>query len=409
MRKLNRHFVRTFTRDLLFYTALLLYMFSQLIGTTYWATPEYAEPMTLKVLQLMRYVSYAMCVVKLVQQRIYKRRRFLALAVTMIVCAVCATMCSEKLLIFSALFVFAAEGEDSDRILRIVLCCQSAVLAMAVFSCKVGLIPDFVRFSGGRDRFFLGFSWVTTAPILFLFMILEIVYLRRGRMRWTDLLLAPVAVWLYWQTRTRMALLYSLLALAFFFVWSRLPALPALSERWRKWLKYLLVVLPWACALLSLVSALLYNGQGLWNTADKLLSYRLSLAHEGLQNYGITLLGQPIRWIGNSLSETLTGIYNYVDNSYLQILLNNGVVFLVLILSAYSMILWTAVENKNQTLIFIVMLILAFSLTEPRLVNLFYNPFLLLVVSERIRKSQPAPAVCVPAVPAYQKENVANA
>ena len=58
-------------------------------------------------------------------------------------------------------------------------------------------------------------------------------------------------------------------------------------------------------------------------TVNDLLTGRLSLSYEGIQNYGIHLFGQAIEWVGGTVyydTETDFSSYNYVDSSYIQLL-----------------------------------------------------------------------------------------
>ena len=86
-----------------------------------------------------------------------------------------------------------------------------------------------------------------------------------------------------------------------------------------------------------------------------------------------SLLGTKIEWIGFSHNAT-AGAYNYVDCSYMQILLENGLIPLVIIIAVYTYIMYMAVKEKDFYLQTAVLLITAFSITEPRLLNLAYNP-----------------------------------
>ena len=52
--------------------------------------------------------------------------------------------------------------------------------------------------------------------------------------------------------------------------------------------------------------------------------------------------------------------------------------FLIIVLLIYSVVLYKAVRQKDYYLISIVTVILIFSVTEPRLMNLAFNPFPLL-------------------------------
>ena len=110
-----------------------------------------------------------------------------------------------------------------------------------------------------------------------------------------------------------------------------------------------------------------------WQKINSVLSGRLELGCFGWRDYGFSLLGTKIEWIGFSHNAT-AGAYNYVDCSYMQILLENGLIPLVIIIVVYTYIMYMAVKEKDFYLQTAVLLITAFSITEPRLLNLAYNP-----------------------------------
>ena len=55
-------------------------------------------------------------------------------------------------------------------------------------------------------------------------------------------------------------------------------------------------------------------------------------------------------------------------------LLENGLIPLIIIVAVYTYIMYMAVKEKDFYLQTAVLLITAFSITEPRLLNLAYNP-----------------------------------
>ena len=114
-------------------------------------------------------------------------------------------------------------------------------------------------------------------------------------------------------------------------------------------------------------------------SACLLMSFILVGIFMGSQNKVINQKKQ-LKSIENSYKEN-SGVYNYVDCSYLQILLEYGIVFLLICVLMYSYILYKAYQENNIYLCCCIIIILVFSITEPRLLNLMYNPFPLLAVS----------------------------
>ena len=85
--------------------------------------------------------------------------------------------------------------------------------------------------------------------------------------------------------------------------------------------------------------------------------------------------------VGFGIDESGVG-YNYVDCSYLQYMLEYGVVFIAFVLAVYTIIIYRAVKKEDYYLVWICMITLVFSITEPWLFNFTFNPIPILVFSK---------------------------
>lgn len=93
-------------------------------------------------------------------------------------------------------------------------------------------------------------------------------------------------------------------------------------------------------AIFAILLHAFYNPQNtIYFQLNKLLSGRLALGQNAMSEYGISLFGKDIEWIGFNMEETLRGTYNYVDCSYVKILLDHGILFLGIVLLAYAYML----------------------------------------------------------------------
>lgn len=108
-------------------------------------------------------------------------------------------------------------------------------------------------------------------------------------------------------------------------------------------LKGVFIASPVVVAIFAILLHAFYNPQNtIYFQLNKLLSGRLALGQNAMSEYGISLFGKDIEWIGFNMEETLRGAYNYVDCSYVKILLDHGILFLGIVLLAYTYML------KNQ-------------------------------------------------------------
>ena len=108
---------------------------------------------------------------------------------------------------------------------------------------------------------------------------------------------------------------------------------------------------------------------------NKLLTGRLSLASDAWDIYGITLLGQKIRWVVEN--EWLSQLrYDYVDSSYLNILFSYGLIVVIFIIIGYSIV--GSLEISNNIYYSLMILIIALhSAYDPQLLEISANPSIL--------------------------------
>ena len=241
----------------------------------------------------------------------------------------------------------------------------------------------------GRVREFLGFQWATTAPILFLFIVFGGIYLNRGRLSLIGAVLINVVnVFLFILTDSRMAFLVTFVTTLHFLCFGHLMKKGSFARA----LKWIFIALPWLFAVFSIYLHKIYTEDSAFLVKlNAKLSNRLYLGNRGIKEYGIHLFGNKIKWVGYSIGETdevKAGGYNFVDCSYLQILLEYGVLFLLLILVIYSFIIYKAYKSNKYYAVWILAIILMFGMTEPRLLNLLYNPFILLACAGMIKEKE---------------------
>ena len=352
--------------------ALFLYVYFMVFSYT-----EYGHDLNLQYpnfFQIIRFACYFLCVVRIFLKDSYKKESFIVAIIAIGLCVLCAVTNGENLIFFYMLFLLAVNGCDSERIIKVCLYAQGIVLFVTTCLSMCGFIDNASVFTGGRLRQYLGFTWVTFAPGLFFFICVEIIYLKKGLVSWKLYIpLIVYAIVLYIQTKTRMLFFMNVLVLTYFLVFGKKLVKTDQEKIFR-----MLVITPWICAIISFVMVWLYGKGNRMMISLDLVINRLGLAYNGIQKYGIHLFGQPISWLGNSLYNIADWRYNYVDCSYVQTALNYGGLFLILVLMVYSIILYNSYTRGDFYLSIIIVFILVLCITESRLFDLSFNPFILL-------------------------------
>lgn len=330
-----------------------------------------------RLTQLLRYTGYGIILFKLARD-IYDRNTLVKYMVILGMVVAGYVFNHNKVMLLYTLVVVAAINIESELLMKVYMIVQSILLVVIVWMSQVGLVLDVVSKSADRIRHYLGFDHATTAPILFLFIIMEYIYLRKGKLTVLEYAAGMgIVLYLYKLTDTNMAFWICVGTLTFFFAVQLFIDKGYITYTFR----YILALSPWLAAALSIWAQWVYKAENpTWIKLNEFLHERLRLGYDAINTYGFKLFGQDIEWIGSSYKADLTG-YNYVDCSYLQIALQQGLIFLVIVLAMYSYIILKMIKEKRYYGAWIGVFISVFSMTEPRLVNVVFNPFVILALT----------------------------
>jgi len=363
--------------------ALVLFTFAVVIEMTVFTMTTNGDDnrIFLMITKTMRYISYALCVLQICINQKVKKRWVICVVLIFAILSVVMVVSNSRTMFLYFWLIAAATGISDKKILRTVMWTQISILCVTVLFSQIGIIRDFVYEE--RSRHYLGFTWTTTAPILFFYIILQYLYICDFQLTFPKFIVFMIInIWLFVMTNTRFAFVLLLITLVFALLYNYTFIKNIRLEK----LKWLFILAPELIAGFSIGLHAFYDSNSeTWNTINNFLTGRLQLGYDAINEYGYSLFGHDITWGGNGLrSQVGEGgmIYNYVDCSYLQILLQYGLIFLVLVLLAYSIIMWKAIKEKRYSACWIILVILVFAITEPRLISREFNPFILLLFTK---------------------------
>ncbi len=110
---------------------------------------------------------------------------------------------------------------------------------------------------------------------------------------------------------------------------------------------------------------------------DTLFSGRLTLGKEAIHNYGYKLFGQNIVEHGWGKGETIDG-YFFLDDSYIRIALLYGIILFFIVLAVLFISGIRAINTERIIILFALAVIGLHSFMEHHLLEIAYNPLLLL-------------------------------
>lgn len=367
--------------EVVFLLAFFVYMSANILDLTAVAFGQGNDRVSLINIftKMARYVAYILLAFKVICSDIYNRKWIKLFLDVSCVIAISFLGSFNKTIIFYLLIFIAACNVEENYIIKISCAVQSVILFVCVIGSRIGVIKDYVRQDGGRIRHFLGFSWTTTGAILFVFILLQYIYLKKGKLSiWEDIIALGISLYLYKMTNSRFAFLISIITIIIFAIYR----LNVNNGRFIQKLKGVFIASPVVVAIFAILLHAFYNPQNtIYFQLNKLLSGRLALGQNAMSEYGISLFGKDIEWIGFNMEETLRGTYNYVDCSYVKILLDHGILFLGIVLLAYAYMLKKSIQKKQYYYTWILMIIMIFCITEPRLFDITFNPFIVLTLA----------------------------
>lgn len=251
---------------------------------------------------------------------------------------------------------------------------------------QLGIIADYIWDPGTRNRHGLGFLYCTTPSHLFLNVALLWIFLRRNDLKAIEvafILIIDFVIFFFTGSKNSFALVIFALCLWLLLCLfgNKIPGqiIQPLLGQW---------VFP-IFALLSLIASLAYDpALAGWDWLNDILANRLSQTHAALFDYGVMPFGQELPLAGNGLTpdgvlEQVTGTFdtNFIDNSFMYILLHLGWITLVAAISIFFLLGKRAaiVRDKYLTLALFVMALHA--IFDPQLISPVYNTFLFLLPS----------------------------
>ena len=331
-----------------------------------------------KVLKLTRYMAYFLLLVG-VWDKFIKKGKILVLIIAVAFLALEMFFSKNNTMLLYVFLFLGAISIDSKLIVKVSFYTKSVFLFLTILFSQIGLIQDFIFIDGGRNRHGLGFTWTTTGRILYLHLMLEYIYIRREKITLVEYAVMELLnIWFYRMTDASMAFYLSTMFIVYFAVVHLEKKKFFVSRK----IEFLTPLLPVICAVTAIWAQYAYNDKNpLWVSANTFTHGRLRLGHDAIQTYGISLLGRQMEWIGFSMRK-MKGTYNYVDSSYLQLLIEFGILFLILVLIIYIALMIRARYHHDYYLIAVLAFLLVFAMTEPRLMNLMYTSFPLIVLAK---------------------------
>lgn len=323
-----------------------------------------------------KWIVYVILALKFWDDKVYKLRNFVGLAIIFFIGYIEYSVQDTTVMLFMlCIFIYSASNVDFEDILKVTLIVDVLILVVTIGFSFGGIIPNNIWDEGARNRYDLGFGYCTYSSHLMLFVTMVYSCIRRRITFYETVVLAAISFWLYSYNNTRIDMCIVIPFLVFFFVWTCLSEEVGQNFVTKVMFQYSGVII----AIISIAAHAFYDPDiALYAKINSLLSNRLYYGKMAIQEYGFSLFGQHIRWVGQgSIKENPSLIYNYVDCSFEKYTLNYGVVFLILLLIGLVYMGKKAIESGDKALCVSLLFLYVFAMVDAELCVLAFHPFLL--------------------------------
>lgn len=367
---------------------LIIYINLTLIDTT---TTFFVEQL-LPYKSVIKYICVFTIMLKILfcDIKYYTKSNYIKIIILFAIFVTSSIFSGNRAIIQYFVIILGSYNLDFNIIAKQVLIWECICVGIIVVLAILKIIPNriFDRSNSDVKRYSIGFKYATYPALFVWYLTMLYLYVKTNKIKLFEyILLITINIIMYIVTNSRNELIFSFLIIFISIVYNKFK-MNKTKKIVSYFAKYSIIIF----TVISILCMVLYNPKNnIWKKMNTLASGRLRLSNECMKEYDIKLFGNKMEWIG--LSEIYEGEneesdFFYVDNSYINILYNYGVIFLILVMYSYYYIITKEIEKENYFLISILLVIIMHSFIDPQLVKIAYNIFILLFVQIIFDKKQ---------------------
>ncbi len=334
-------------------------------------------------LSALRLLAYTVILLKVGCTKVYMGEKW-ALCILSFVAFRQSWLSTEyDFLLDTALLAISAAGMPYKKILKAGFWTELYVLLMAMMGSFADCIADLIYLSKEEAAHSFGIVYTTdfAAHVFYLVLIGWIVY-GGHRLFPSAIYMAGLTFLIYYFTKAKCSTIVLLLFLfgTFYYFYMEKKAIksPKAFVYQRSVETILLLIMPLGALFMICLSLFYDSDNTVMAQLNLWLNNRLSFGNAAADEYGIKLFGTAFQLIGAGGGVQKNWNYNFVDCSYVLILIRYGLIVLLVLLLQNIRLIRDALQNKERKLAFVIVLIAIHSMIEHHLSELAYNLLLLL-------------------------------
>ncbi len=317
----------------------------------------------------------------------YKGKEFLV-CVGVSVLFLLSWMSTWYLFLFEIVVLAAGSvGIPYKRILKAYVWCAIIIMGLAMLGSLTGAVRDLTYVKDKTYRHSFGICYPTDFAAHGIYLLLSIWVLYEN----IPVVIGIIAMLLFaaFQYRycytecSEIVAVLSAVGMAYVWLVSRIKDKKSLIAKFTWCIDQLLTVFMGICAgIIIWMSIKCSDEYPLLKQINVLISGRLSLAQSAFNKYGIKYFGTAFDMVGFGGETVRRSDYNFVDSSFCLILVRYGIAVLAAVLLLYFIVERKALRSGKRKLMVAFALISIHSVIEHHLLELAYNPFLLLAFAD---------------------------
>lgn len=275
------------------------------------------------------------------------------------------------------LLVFSARDIEFKKLLGTFSLATFSVLIVTILASKMGIISNMLMSADAGYRYSFGFSYVSFASQRMFFALCSYLMFRGKKISYLELLaLLMSTIYMYQQTSTTSPLYLSLLILTYALFSLKLFKFDFINSNviTTSIAKYAFIL-----ALAITLYFCFYSTGDLFHLVDQLTHNRLRLSVQGFRNFGVSLLGRPISFTTLDIFGNYASNYNFIDSSFVQLLVIDGLAVSVFMLAALTCVMNYFVVNRKDIILACLGVMVIHGMFDPQMLVLRYSPLILLI------------------------------
>ena len=275
------------------------------------------------------------------------------------------------------LLVFSARDIDFRKLLGTFSLATFLVLCLTIYASQKGIIANMFMNADGGYRFSLGFNYVSFASQRLFFALCTYLMFRGKRISYPELLVFLLAtIYMYQQTSTSSPFYLSILILTY-----ALLSIKIFKKEFiiGNFLSKALAQYGFIVALAVILYFCFYSSGNLFHLVDQFTHNRLRLSVDGFRNFGVSWLGQPISFTTLDMFGNFTSNYNYIDSSFVQLLVIDGLIVSAFMLFALTKVMKYFISIQKDIVLACLGIMIIHGMFDPQMLVLRYSPLILFI------------------------------